>query len=166
MNFYKITATAFLLLMYSETLHAQTDDEFGLDDVVIVQDKQAEDKLNSVPDAIVEEFAEEEIFTPVAEKEVENTVKNEDTVEEKVETEAQNLSAYVKALHLTDEQIDTIKYLNKEQMLRQEQLLRSVDLLKAQAKEIETQSLREFEAVLTPEQKEIFEQMMTKNIEQ
>ena len=47
--------------------------------------------------------------------------------------------------------------------MRQEQLQKSVDLLKAQAREIEEQSLREFEAILTPAQKEVFEKLRQMN---
>ena len=79
------------------------------------------------------------------------------------EVAPQEVSAYVQKLNLSEEQLDKAMFISAEMAMRQEQLQKSADLLKAQAKEIETQSLEEFEAILTPEQLEIFRQIRQKN---
>ena len=79
------------------------------------------------------------------------------------EAAPQEVSAYVQKLNLSEEQLDKAMFISSEMAMRQEQLQKSADLLKAQAKEIETQSLEEFEAILTPEQLEIFRQIRQKN---
>lgn len=79
------------------------------------------------------------------------------------EAAPQEVSAYVQKLNLSEEQLDKAMFISAEMAMRQEQLQKSADLLKAQAKEIETQSLEEFEAILTPEQLEIFRQIRQKN---
>lgn len=79
------------------------------------------------------------------------------------EAAPQEVSAYVQKLNLSEEQLDKAMFISAEMAMRQEQLQKSADLLKAQAKEIETQSLEEFEAILTPEQSEIFRQIRQKN---
>ena len=79
------------------------------------------------------------------------------------EAAPQEVSAYVQKLNLSEEQLDKAMFISAEMAMRQEQLQKSVDLLKAQAKEIETQSLEEFEAILTPEQLETFRQIRQKN---
>ena len=79
------------------------------------------------------------------------------------EAAPQEVSAYVQKLNLSEEQLDKAMFISAEMAMRQEQLQKSVDLLKAQAKEIETQSLEEFEAILTPEQSETFRQIRQKN---
>ena len=79
------------------------------------------------------------------------------------EAAPQEVSAYVQKLNLSEEQLDKAMFISAEMAMRQEQLQKSADLLKAQAKEIETQSLEEFEAILTPEQLETFRQIRQKN---
>ena len=79
------------------------------------------------------------------------------------EAAPQEVSAYVQKLNLSEEQLDKAMFISAEMAMHQEQLQKSADLLKAQAKEIETQSLEEFEAILTPEQLETFRQIRQKN---
>lgn len=83
--------------------------------------------------------------------------------EEQPTVKEESVSDYIKKLDLSDEQLDTAKFISSEMEMRQEQLQKSVDLLKAQAREIEEQSLREFEAILTPAQKEVFEKLRQMN---
>jgi hypothetical protein len=79
--------------------------------------------------------------------------------EEQPAAKEENVSDYIKKLDLSDEQLDEAKFISSEMEMRQEQLQKSVDLLKTQAREIEEQSLREFEAILTPTQKKVFEEL-------
>lgn len=83
--------------------------------------------------------------------------------EEQPTVKEESVSDYIKKLDLSDEQLDEAKFISSEMEMRQEQLQKSVDLLKAQAREIEEQSLREFEAILTPAQKEVFEKLRQMN---
>ena len=146
--------------------------------------QEAEAKLDAVIQDIDAEIVKE---TPVKEetpKEVEEQksavdetiteevkIQPEQTSEEisvepaQAESEAvpQEVSAYVQKLNLSEEQLDKAMFISAEMAMRQEQLQKSADLLKAQAKEIETQSLEEFEAILTPEQLETFRQIRQKN---
>ena len=80
-------------------------------------------------------------------------------IEEKSSVKEESVSEYIKKLDLSDEQLDEAKFISSEMEMRQEQLQKSVDILKAQAREIEEQSLREFEAILKPAQKEVFEKL-------
>lgn len=80
-------------------------------------------------------------------------------IEEQSSVNEESVSEYIKKLDLSDEQLDEAKFISSEMEMRQEQLQKSVDILKAQAREIEEQSLREFEAILKPAQKEVFEKL-------
>lgn len=71
----------------------------------------------------------------------------------------EKLSFYAQKLNLTSEQIDMARYISNEGRLKLEQLSRSLDLLKAQAQEMEAKSLNDFEAILTDEQRETFSQL-------
>lgn len=157
-----------LTLLFSGNVRAQEED-FGLsgDEENIT----AETPLNTAN----EEFAEDEIFNtkaamPTAEEQIADkatnisniaSVEDPQTKEPEIELpkSVENLSTLINQLNLSDKQLDTLKFLSDESRMRQEQLEKSIELFKKQAREIEEQNLREFEEVLTPEQKEIFEKI-------
>lgn len=117
------------------------------------------------PDAIVK--TEENVVIKEASLS-ENKADDEKAAEKEITEEQptvkeESVSDYIKKLDLSDEQLDEAKFISSEMEMRQEQLQKSVDLLKAQAREIEEQSLREFEAILTPAQKEVFEKLRQMN---
>ncbi len=171
MKLKKLSLILSLVLFFAGNVQAQED--FGLD----TEDEVITSKTMPTTN---EEFAEDEIFAPTAnpvsaekssdteaEKASESTpVENVENIEIEVQEveipePAENLSSLVKQLNLSDEQLDELKFLSDESRMRQEQLRKSVELLKTQAREIEEQNLREFEAILTSEQREIFEKIRT-----
>lgn len=142
--------------------NALAQEDFGLDteDEIIVPEMSSSNN---------EEFAEDEIFnskSKVAANDEQTTVEvdtvSNDTQLENQEIEpasVENLSILIKQLNLSDKQLDALKFLSDESRMRQEQLEKSIELFKNQAREIEEQNLREFEEVLTSEQREIFEKI-------
>jgi len=112
------------------------------------QNAETSAEHENVEETSVEQESSEEI-----------SAEQENIKEEPTKPEEKSVSAYIKKLDLSDEQMDKAKFINSEMEMRQEQLQKSVDLLKAQAREIEEQSLKEFEAILTPDQKETFEKL-------
>ena len=117
--------------------------------------KEVEEQKSAVAETITEEVK-------IQPEQTSEEISVEPTQAES-EAAPQEVSAYVQKLNLSEEQLDKAMFISAEMAMRQEQLQKSVDLLKAQAKEIETQSLEEFEAILTPEQLEIFRQIRQKN---
>ena len=117
--------------------------------------KEVEEQKSAVAETITEE-----VKIPPEQTSEEISV---EPAQAESEAAQQEVSAYVQKLNLSEEQLDKAMFISAEMAMRQEQLQKSADLLKAQAKEIETQSLEEFEAILTPEQLEIFRQIRQKN---
>lgn len=117
--------------------------------------KEVEEQKSAVAETITEEV---EIQPEQTSEEI-----SVEPAQAESEAAPQEVSAYVQKLNLSEEQLDKAMFISAEMAMRQEQLQKSADLLKAQAKEIETQSLEEFEAILTPEQLEIFRQIRQKN---
>lgn len=74
-------------------------------------------------------------------------------------TEKTLASHYVAELKLTPQQLEKAKAISADGRMKQEQIMKSLSLLKQQALEVEAQNLAEFEAILTPEQKEIFKKL-------
>ncbi len=83
-------------------------------------------------------------------------IKNE--VKSKAEYDKE-ISFYIQNMKLSVEQLDMAKYISDDSRLKQEQLLKSIYLLRKQARELEAKSLSDFEAILTEEQKVIFEKL-------
>ena len=169
MKLLKFWIVLLMVLVLSVNAKAQESEDFGLEieETSIASASQTDD----------EEFAEEEIFATPALKD-ENVTQDSETTQNNVEKSAEkipeqpeldaipaeeNLSLLIKQLNLTDAQLDAVKFLSDESRMRQEQLEKSVDLLKTQALEIETQTMQEFREILTPEQQQIFENILKLN---
>ncbi|MBQ9034470.1 MAG: hypothetical protein IJ099_00725 [Alphaproteobacteria bacterium] len=153
-----------IMLLMSNNTFAQETEDFGLDM------NEPETVISAESQNINEEFAEEEIFSTSSAEDADISAPKVDGPVVLTEPEAvnepeektlqtENLSTLVERLNLSAEQLDALKFISDENRLRQEQLEKSIELFKAQAREIEEKSIRDFEAILSAEQKEIFQQI-------
>lgn len=181
----KLLSIVATLLMFSASARAvdiEADNDFGLDEEVVVE---TSDAVEDLKDTIIEKKAEalENAKAEVAEAKetVEEAVENAEekaketledakkvaedvveTTENKVKDAAKvkaDISYYASKLNLSVEQLDMAQGISKNGLFKQEQLLKSIHLLRKQARDMEDKNLQEFEAILTDEQKEIFHKM-------
>ena len=70
-----------------------------------------------------------------------------------------NISYYVQKLNLDQEQTAKANEINERTHAEHERILQSIEDLRQQAHDLERKSLTDFEAILTPEQKNLFSQL-------
>ena len=97
---------------------------------------------------------------------VENADSNQETIPqpatESVESnnqESKNISYYVEKLNLTPEQMVRAQEISDTSLAKQKELLQSIENLRQQAYDLEKNSLTDFEAILTDEQRVVFNQL-------
>ena len=74
-------------------------------------------------------------------------------------SESKNISYYVDKLNLTPEQMSRAQEISDASLAKQKELLQSIENLRQQAYDLEKNSLTDFEAILTDEQRVIFNQL-------
>ena len=73
--------------------------------------------------------------------------------------ENKNISYYVDRLNLTPEQMSRAQEISDASLIKQKELLQSIESLRQQAYDLEKNSLTDFEAILTDEQRAMFNQL-------
>ena len=75
------------------------------------------------------------------------------------EKKSENISYYAQKLNLSPEQMEKAQEINEKTHAEHKKILQSIEDLRQQAHELERKSLTDFEAILTPEQKNLFSQL-------
>lgn len=156
-----------VLAVLTANAYAQTDD-FGLE-AVSVQSISTSEEQTQAP-VQEEEIIEEKIDVSLKEENDDNNIapeernveeNNDSTIHEEntKQKPEEEISYYIQRLNLSVEQQDKVKYITDENLAKKEQLLRSLNVIRQQARVLEDQSLTQFEALLTPEQKDQFRKL-------
>ena len=165
-NLFSITL---ILIALTANVQAQMED-FGLEEKTELQSFNISEE--QTPTTVEENVIIENKDDISSEEEEENDHKNNASTEEKTsadnddvlsheeknkqQPEEEKLSYYIQHLNLSVEQQDKAKYIAGENQAKKEQLIRSLNVIRQQAQNLEDQSLLQFEALLTPEQKAQF----------
>lgn len=85
-----------------------------------------------------------------------NTANSANTNEDKKD---ENISYYAQRLNLNPEQTAKANEINEQTHAEHKRILQNIENLRQQAHDLERKSLADFEAILTPEQKNLFSQL-------